>query len=138
MDDQPGVVPEPAADVVHVAGHIHAALESGDLRAFRALLDPDVTWGAPGDPQPACRNRNQVIAWYEAGRDAGVRATVAEVEIHGDRIVVGLDVVGRADAGDEAPAQRRWQVLTVRAGRVVDIVGYDDRDEALARARVNR
>jgi ketosteroid isomerase-like protein len=123
-------------DVVRIAGHVHAALEAGDLRAFQALLDPDVHWGAPGDPTPACRNRDQVIAWYERGRDAGVRASVEEVEIHGDRILVGLVVRGAGDAEGDGPGARRWQVLTVRTGRVVDIVGYESRDEALARARV--
>jgi hypothetical protein len=28
----------------------------------------------------------------------------------------------------------RWQVLTVRGGRIVDIVGFDDRSEAVTRA----
>jgi hypothetical protein len=30
----------------------------------------------------------------------------------------------------------RWQVLTLREGRVVDIVGFDQRSEAAARAVV--
>ena len=59
----------------------------------------------------------------------------------GDRILVGLRVTGLQAAGTRTPADRggeaqRWQVLTVRDGRVIDIVGFDTRREAMARAGV--
>ena len=53
-------------------------------------------WGAPDDPSPPCRNRNQVLRWFERGRAAGRRATVAEVEVHGNALLVGL----RLDTGE--------------------------------------
>jgi ketosteroid isomerase-like protein len=122
--------------VEDIAGLVRSALEDGDLRSFADLLDPRVTWGAPDDPSPACQSRRQVLAWYERGRDAGVRARVTEVVVRGDRIVVGLAVSGNRAADGDAPENARWQVLTVRQGRVVDIVGFEERDVALARARV--
>jgi ketosteroid isomerase-like protein len=112
------------------------ALEDGDLRAFADLLDPEVTWGAPGDRSPACRNRDQVLAWCQRDRDAGARAGVTEVSVHGDRIVVGLSLAGTAAADAAGGAVDRWQVLTVRRGKLVDIRGYERRGDALARARV--
>jgi hypothetical protein len=55
--------------------------------------------------------------------------------VTGDRIVVGLTVVGNQAGDDEIESVReRWQVLTVRDGRVIDIVGFDDRADAAARA----
>ena len=51
---------------------IRAALDSADLTAIAALLDADVTWGAPDDT-PSCRNRREVLAWYRRGYAAGVR-----------------------------------------------------------------
>jgi ketosteroid isomerase-like protein len=119
--------------VENVAKQVKIALEAADLSAFSDLLDPDVHWGAPDDPSPSCQNRNQVLAWYQRGRDAGVRAQVREVEVRGDRILVGLQVNGRPTADEQGGSAERWQVLTVRDGRVVDIVGFDDRDEAVAR-----
>jgi ketosteroid isomerase-like protein len=119
-----------------VGDRIRAALESADLTAIAAVLDADVTWGAPDDEAPSCRNRRQVLAWYQRGRGAGVRARVTEVVVHGDRVLVGLLVTGRgegAGAGAEVP---RWQVLSLAGDRVIDIRGFDDREPAAARVGI--
>ena len=55
-------------------------------------------------------------------RDAGV----------GDRILVGLKVTGSQAAA--AGEKNRWQVLTIRSGRITEITGFDGRDEAAAHA----
>ena len=73
-----------------VAGRIRDALDAADLAAFSDLLSPDVHWGAPGDPNPTCRNRDQVLKWYEKGRASGRRGTVTEVSVHGNAVLVGL------------------------------------------------
>jgi hypothetical protein len=122
--------------VEDVARQVRVALGSADLSAFSELLDPDVRWGAPGARKPSCRNRSQVLAWYQRGREAGTRADVIGVEVHGDRILVSLTVRGTPEASARGGATLRWQVLTVRGGRVVDIVGFDDRAEALTAAGV--
>jgi hypothetical protein len=117
-----------------LAQQVSVALDAADLSAFAELLDPDVQWGPPDQSPPTCRNRTQVLSWYQRGRDAGVRARVSETVVLGDRILVGLKVIGnRADEPADGEAER-WQVLTVRGGRVVDIVGFDERSEAMARA----
>jgi ketosteroid isomerase-like protein len=119
-----------------VAGRVKVALESADLASFRDLLDPNVRWGAPDDPTPSCRNRDQVLAWYQRGRDAGVRASVAEVIVGADKLLVGLAVTGNAAPAAQGAEANRWQVLTLGGGRVVDIRGFDDRSEAAVRAGV--
>jgi ketosteroid isomerase-like protein len=118
-----------------IARQVRVALEGSDLTAFRDLLDPDVHWGAPDARHPTCSNRDQVLTWYRRGRESGVRASVNDVVVLGDRLLVELTVRGSADAVERGGAALRWQVLTVRRGRVVDIVGFDDRTEALSRAR---
>jgi hypothetical protein len=133
-DTSGGAMPEPEISMDEMAKQVRVALEGSDLSPFGALLDPDVTWGAPGARRPSCRNRDQVLAWYAKGRDAGVRARVNDVSVHGQKILVSM-VVGGSPAGQERGGEAlRWQVLTVRRGRVVDIVGFDDRLEALAEA----
>ena len=145
MSQQPDVPDQP--DVMEsLARQVGTALSSADLSAFSDLLDPDVRWGAPGARSPACKNRDQVLTWYRRGRDSGTRAEVTETVVHGDKILVGLRVRGprAADAPDGSVgsvgsvgpdgAVPRWQVLTVAGGRIVDIVGFDDRSEAVARA----
>lgn len=112
------------------------ALESADLEPVRDLLDPNVRWGAPDDPAPSCQNRDQVIAWYRAGRERGVRASVTEIVVAGDHVLVGLRVTGNSESAAGGETVDRWQVLTVSAGRVVDIRGFDDRREAARRAQL--
>jgi hypothetical protein len=119
-----------------IAERVRAALESPDLAAMGDLLDLNVRWGAPDDPDPSCQNRGEVLAWYQRGRDAGVRARVTEVSVHGDSILVGLKVAGSPAGEQPGNDLDRWQVLTVSAGRVVDIRGFDDRNEAAARAGI--
>ena len=43
-----------------IAGLVRKALAAEDLSAFAELLDPEVTWGAPGARNPTYKSRNQV------------------------------------------------------------------------------
>jgi ketosteroid isomerase-like protein len=117
-----------------MASHVRAALAAEDLTAFSELLDPDVTWGAPGARNPSCKNRTQVLTWYQRGREAGVRGSVIDVEVIGDRLLVSMSVRNTENARERGGAALRYQVLTVRNGRIVDIVGFDDKAEALSHA----
>jgi ketosteroid isomerase-like protein len=110
-----------------IAEQVRAALSSADLAGWEALLSPDVRWGAPDDRGSGCQNRKEVMAWYRRGRKAGVRATVTEVTVHDDKILVGLNVLSPDGAAD------RWQILTVGAAGVCDIRGFEARQDALAR-----
>ena len=119
-----------------IVGRVEAALNEADLEAIGDLLEPNVRWGAPDDPDQSCQNRGQVLAWYRRGREAGVRAHVTETTVYGDRILVGLKVSGRAGEGDVDAEADRWQVLTVGGGGITEICGFDNRDDAAARAAV--
>lgn len=119
-----------ASGIDAIAGRVRDALDSADLDLFAELLDPRVTWGAPGDPSPSCQNRQQVLAWYDRGRAAGRKAQVLSVTTHGDKILVAMTV--SSTAGDASAA--RWQVLTVAGGCITDIRGYDQEVEARAAA----
>lgn len=118
-----------------IAAHVRMALAAEDLSAFAELLDPDVTWGARGARNPTCKNRHQVLAWYRRGREAGVRGSVFDVEVLGDRLLVSMTVRGTENAQERGGATLRFQVLTVRNGRIADIVGFDDKAEALSHVR---
>ena len=114
-----------------VAEQVRTALAADDPTPFVELLDPDVTWGAPGDPNPPCRNRNQVMAWYQRGRQAGVRGSVLDVEVLGGRLLVSMTVRNAGNVGEGDEEELRFQVLTLRNGRIAEIVGFDDKSEAL-------
>lgn len=117
-----------------IAERVKSAFEAADLSVFSDLLAENVTWGAPDDPSPECQNRAQVLAWYQRGRESGMKAEVSEILALTDRLVVGLRVTGRRASESGDGAGERWQILTVSGGRIVDIVGFDTRDEAMARA----
>jgi SnoaL-like domain len=119
-----------------IAERVRAALKSADLTAIAELLDPNVCWGAPDDRAPSCQNRDQVLGWYRRGRPAGVRARVSEMVVHGEKILVGLKVVGNRAAKEQGGEADRWQVLTIHEGHIVDIRGFEERSDAIARAGV--
>jgi hypothetical protein len=117
-------MPEPPEVMESIAGQIGDALISADLDAFSDLLDPNAHWGEGRYPRAeGCTNRKEVLKWYRQARAAGVRALVTATEIRGDQILVGLSITGR----DEP---ERWQVLTVRDSKVIDIAGFEDRAHA--------
>jgi hypothetical protein len=107
-----------------IADRVRVALDNADLEEFAALLSRDVHWGAPGDANPPCQNRTQVLRWYQKGRERGRRATVDVVEVHGNALLVGLN---------EVDGNQRWQVLRVGPDGVNDIRGYELREEAVAK-----
>jgi hypothetical protein len=112
------------------AALVRRALAAEDVEAFAELLDPAVTWGAPRATNPSCKSRDQVLAWYQRGRDAGVRGSVFDVEVLGERLLVSMSVRGTENAQQRGGAALRFQVLTVRSRRIVDIVGFDDKADA--------
>jgi ketosteroid isomerase-like protein len=119
-----------------LASKVEFVLNSADLSAFAELLDPNVTWGPPGDLASGCHNREEVIAWYNRARAGGMAGHVTEVILGDDALLVGLRVTGTQEAADAGGAAERWQVLRVQDGRVVDIRGYADRSEAALHAGV--
>ena len=114
----------PSVDAAPLAERVRAAIDTGDLDAFRDLLAPNARWGSGEYPDSGCTNRDEILRYYLAGRTAGRRGTVTEVAPGDGTLLVGLSVTGLD--GDDVPVQR-WQVLTVRSGQIVDIRGYEDR-----------
>jgi hypothetical protein len=123
-------MPEEEMTAQGIAERVRASQESADLDQIAGLLSPGVQWGAPDDPQPTCRNRGQVLRWYAKGREAGARATVTELSVHGDKILISLRV---SVPPDGAVAFNRWQILTVGPAGVTDIRGFENRADAAAR-----
>ncbi|MGO8722687.1 MAG: nuclear transport factor 2 family protein [Acidimicrobiales bacterium] len=127
-----GPLSQGAESLTSLANRIKTALENGDPASFGDLLDANVRWGPPGDPSPPCQNKDQVLAWYLRARQSGARARVSEVSVVGDRILVGMVVAGTDSARQSGGQAARWQLLSLRNGRVVDIVGFEQRVEAVA------
>jgi hypothetical protein len=115
---------------------IKVAFNSADLALIAALLAPDVRWGPPETPGGVCRSREEVIEWWSRAWQAGARARATEVVPGRGALLVGLRVSGTRDAERTGGEAKRWQVLRLHAGQIVDIRGFDDRHEAALQAGV--
>lgn len=124
------------SSTAEVARKVRSALDASDLDAFAELLDPDVYWGPPGDDRSGCHNRSEVIDWYGRARGRGMRGRVVELVAGEGAVLVGIAVRGTPAARDRGGQLLRWQVLKLRDGKVVEIRGYERRDEAAASAKV--
>ena len=71
-----------------IADRVRSALSSADPAELAALLHPDARWGE------SCRNRDEVLAWYQGLLDQGVRLTVRDVRPDGDLLHLTVDLAG--------------------------------------------
>jgi ketosteroid isomerase-like protein len=126
------------------------AMREGDLQAVSGWFHPDVTWrGVPsGD---ICRNRDEVLEMlrdsltpcpedpraYEV--DEGLRgAEAVELIAAGAEIVVlGAKVPGLSEVGGQPLRGQLFNVFRTRGGRIVEVVDYALRDQALKAAGAN-
>jgi len=120
-----------------LAARVAQALQSDDPDAFGDLLTEDARWGPPDDPHSGCHSRAEVLNWYKAARELGMRAEVTEVVPGSGALLVGVRVSGPPAAGQGRDSVERWQVMTIRDDRVADIRGFEDRTEAAGRAGVS-
>jgi Ankyrin repeats (3 copies)/SnoaL-like domain len=114
--------------MVDMARHLEAAYRDGDLDLLGSLLHPQVRW--TGD----CTNREQVLDWYGRLQADGILASIENVEVDRDAVLLNLSVARQAEGARQAPPQRLYQVFTVSDAQVVEIRGYPDRVSAIARA----
>jgi ketosteroid isomerase-like protein len=108
------------------------AVARGELDAIGELLDPQVKWHG-GDPgaDGACRNRDQALAFMRQALRRRRLGELVDVIDAGDRVVVIMRPGGRG-----AKAEPVANVTTFRDGKVVEMVHFDDVEQALAAARV--
>ncbi|HSJ18292.1 MAG TPA: nuclear transport factor 2 family protein [Solirubrobacterales bacterium] len=114
------------------------AYNRGDLKAFADLLDPDVTWQPdPNWPEVQARSgRQEVLQLLADIREPLDRNEAAPEKLvdAGDR-VVALHVWRGVLKGTEAEVEGRLgAMVTLRAGRLVDVRFFETYDEALEAA----
>jgi ketosteroid isomerase-like protein len=115
-----------------LAQRVRYAMEAIDLATMEELLAPDARWGAPEQDVPTCRDAKEILSWYELAQANGVSADVTEVVVVGENIVVGLKIHTnpKTKTKTKTNVNTRWQVLSVRDGRIAEIRGYETRGDA--------
>jgi ketosteroid isomerase-like protein len=113
------------------------AFAAGDLEAATAALDPQVRWYPADEPDAdgICHNRGEALAFLKRARAGGVSAELLELREVGDRIVSIIQTHVPPDWGDQPPPH--GEVVTVRDGKVVEMVVYATVEEALHAARAS-
>lgn len=109
----------------------YAAIVAGDLEAVGELMAPDIKWHA-GDPDAeyACHNRREALAFMRSRQTPRRAGRLLEVIDAGDRVVV---IMQPPDEDGVTPPPRA-NVTTVRDGRIVEMVGFESPEDALAYA----
>ena len=111
-----------------------AAFERGEIETATEVLDPDVHWYGAGEPdaEGACHNREQARAFIRRSLDDGISTELLDIRDAGER---RLDLLLHAhvpvDWGERGP---HCELVTVRDGKVVEMVVYAVVDDALAAA----
>jgi uncharacterized protein len=123
-----------AADDIELLRRAWAAFAAGDVDAATEALDPRVRWYGAGEPDGAasCHSRDDAIAFIRRAIADGVTAELCAVRAVGDRLVATVQEHVPAAWGEQPPAH--GEVVTVRDGRIVEIVVYATVDHALAAA----
>lgn len=119
-----------ASDVQLVRG-AWDAFSRGDLAAAAAVLAPGVRWHGADDPdnEGGCRSRDEAVAFIERSLADGITATLLDIHDAGDRLVAVIQA--RTPREWEQPPDLHGEVITVRDGKVTDMVVYATVEEAL-------
>jgi ketosteroid isomerase-like protein len=122
-----------------VVRELAAAINGDDVQGLARLLDPEVVqYGTRGgvDQGRVIRGREAVLAyWDEIGEAWESQAFEPEQVIETDDIVVALwqETVRIRDSHSDIESSTA-SLIKVRDGKVVEMRGYMDRDEAMRAA----
>jgi ketosteroid isomerase-like protein len=110
------------------------AFARGDVEAATHVLDAQVRWHGAGDDEhnDGCHNRDEALAFIQRALADGVTAEAFDFRDAGDRVVVLLQTHQPQDWGPQPPPH--GEVVTVRDGKVVEMIVYPTVNEALAAA----
>jgi hypothetical protein len=106
--------------------NVREVIESGDLEAFRELLDPNVVWIGVY-PGQLCRHRQDVLSMLDAPPTSGRSVTPEILAERGGMFAVAVHPDPRPEWVPDL-----HQVIVTRADRVVEMRDYGSREEALA------
>jgi ketosteroid isomerase-like protein len=105
----------------------------GDLDAIREFLDPDVKWhGGDSSAPGACHNREQALDYMRKARSRRGVGELVDVVEAGDKVVV----IMRPPSERDEEAALSANLTTFRDGKVIEMVHYENPEDALAAARV--
>jgi hypothetical protein len=91
-----------------------------------------VRWYGAEDEESGCHNRTEAVAFIRQALADGVTSELLDLRDAGDRVVLILHSHTPPEWGERR--EPHGEVVTVRDGKVVEMVVYPTVDEALAAA----
>ncbi len=128
----PARAPGSDVEVVRTAWE---AFARGDLDVALDLLDAHVRWYPVGDPDGGCHNRDEARAFIRRSLADGVTAELLDVHVAGGRLVAVIQA--HVPAERELRPEPHGELITVRDGKITEIVVYGSVNEALAAASLS-
>jgi ketosteroid isomerase-like protein len=124
-----------------VVRELSAAINSDDQERQADLLHPDVVqYGTRGgiDQDRVFRGREAVLAYWQEIGDTWESQTYEPERVieAGDLVVVFWREVARSERSDLEVRTDTAGLVRIREGKIVEIRGYMDRDEALEEAGI--
>jgi hypothetical protein len=100
------------------------------------VLDPQVRWYGAGDPdhEGACHDRDQALAFIRRSVDDGVTAELLDIRDAGARLVAVIQAHNPPQW--DQPRGPHGELITVRDGKVTEMVVYPTVEDALAAAGI--
>ena len=110
------------------------AFGRADVEAAVQALDPEVRWYGAGDPdgEGACHNREDAAAFIRRALADGVTAELLDIRDAGDRLVAVIHT--HAPPEWERSPEPHGELVTIRAGKVTEMVVYPTVEDALVAA----
>lgn len=110
------------------------AFHRGDIAAATAVLDTNVQWYAAGEPagEGGCHSRADAAAFLQRALEDGLTAELLDVRDAGDRLVAIVHT--HAPPEWERSPDPHGEVVTVRDGRIVEMIIHPTVADALAAA----
>jgi hypothetical protein len=99
------------------------------------LLDPNVIWQGLREDW-VCHGREEVIQTFRWGLDKRRDVDALEFTRAGEQVVLGARGPSITEVGGEPLEGQIFNVFTLRDGRIVRIVDYQQRGQAFAAAGV--
>jgi ketosteroid isomerase-like protein len=118
---------------VRYCGHVR---ERGEVETATEVLDPDVRCYGAGEPDAdgACHNREQARAFIRRALEDGISTELLDIRDGGEhRLVLILHAHVPADWGERGP---HGEVVTVRDGKITEMVVYPTVEDALTAAQL--
>jgi ketosteroid isomerase-like protein len=122
---------------VEVVRRGYDAYDRGDIAAALDTFHPEIEWKQLEQPESAFGHEGVLRAWDEWSEpfDDDLRAEVEELIDAGEDVVAVVRHRGTGRQSGVELDMRTYLVYSVRQGRVVRMVEYRQRDEALRAAR---